>query len=190
MSSLVSIYGEENTEVISLTQSYRSTYEIVEFTRSMIPGGERIVPFNRRGEEPQISVVSSEKELLNAVEQDIRKLHSEGYHYVAVICKTAEESARVHAELNRSLPVRLVTKETPNFQKGTLVLPAYLAKGVEFDAVVIYDGSAEQYGRESERKLFYTACTRAMHLLHIFSLGEPSHFIPSANVASLSAGSL
>ncbi|MFD2877583.1 UvrD-helicase domain-containing protein [Paenibacillus rhizoplanae] len=49
LAGLVSIYGEENTEVISLTRSYRSTYEIVEFTRAMIPGGEKIVPFHRRG---------------------------------------------------------------------------------------------------------------------------------------------
>lgn len=49
LAGLVSIYGEENTEVISLTRSYRSTYEIVECTRAMIPGGEKIIPFNRRG---------------------------------------------------------------------------------------------------------------------------------------------
>ncbi len=183
LSSLVSIYGEENTEVISLTRSYRSTFEIVEFTRAMIPGGERIVPFNRRGEAPTLTVVNSESELLAAVEQDVLKLHAAGYHYVAVICKTAEESAEVHAKLQNSLPVRLVTKETPNFQKGTLVLPAYLAKGVEFDAVIIYDGSQEKYGRENERKLFYTACTRAMHLLHIYSLGQPSSFLPDPEAA-------
>ncbi|MEK5028977.1 RNA polymerase recycling motor HelD [Paenibacillus sp. FSL M7-1046] len=190
LAGLVSIYGEENTEVISLTRSYRSTYEIVEFTRAMIPGGERIVPFNRSGETPQLTVVESEPQLLASVEQDILNLHAEGYHYVAVICKTAEESARVHAGLQNRLPVRLVTKETPNFQKGTLVLPAYLAKGVEFDAVIIYDGSAERYGRESERKLFYTACTRAMHLLHIYSLGAPNHFLPAAVRESVTAGSL
>uniref|UniRef100_UPI00406CC44B RNA polymerase recycling motor HelD n=1 Tax=Paenibacillus sp. FSL R7-0345 TaxID=2954535 RepID=UPI00406CC44B len=190
LSSLVSIYGEENTEVISLTRSYRSTYEIVEFTRAMIPGGERIVPFNRRGEAPSLTVVESEPELLSAVKEDVLKLHAAGYHYVAVICKTAEESAEVHAKLQSSLPVRLVTKETPNFQKGTLVLPAYLAKGVEFDAVIIYDGSQEKYGRENERKLFYTACTRAMHLLHIYSLGLPSTFLPAAARESIEANPL
>ncbi|WP_394358177.1 ATP-binding domain-containing protein [Paenibacillus violae] len=60
-----------------------------------------------------------------------------------------------------------------------LVIPSYLAKGVEFDAVLLYDGSHHQYGHENERKLFYTACTRAMHELCIFTLGEPSHFITS-----------
>ncbi|MRN52424.1 RNA polymerase recycling motor HelD [Paenibacillus monticola] len=189
LASLVSVYGEENTEVISLTRSYRSTYEIVEFTRSMIPGGEKIVPFNRRGEEPLLSVVDSKSELLASVEKDIQELHSQGYHYVAVICKTAQESAEVHEELLSRIPVRLVTKETPNFQKGTLVLPAYLAKGVEFDAVIIYDGSAERYNRESERKLFYTACTRAMHLLHIYCLGEPNRFLTSASKQSMIAES-
>ncbi|SET35423.1 DNA helicase-2 / ATP-dependent DNA helicase PcrA [Paenibacillus sp. NFR01] len=180
LSGLVSIYGEENTEVISLTRSYRSTYEIVEYTKAMIPGGEHIVPFNRRGEAPSLTVVNCETDLLEAVKQDVRDIHAAGYNYVAVICKTAEESAAVYGKLKDSLPVRLVTKETPNFQKGTLVLPAYLAKGVEFDAVIIYDGSAERYGREHERKLFYTACTRAMHLLHIYSLGQPNAFLQDA----------
>nr|WP_246014098.1 RNA polymerase recycling motor HelD [Paenibacillus rhizophilus] len=182
LAGLESIYGKENTEVVSLTRSYRSTYEIVEFTRSMIPGGERIVPFNRRGEEPVIREVSGSEELLSKVEEDILSLHARGYHYVAVICKTAGESSGVYAGLKDKLAVQLVTKETTNFQKGTLVLPAYLAKGVEFDAVIIYDGSAKSYGRESERKLFYTACTRAMHVLHIFCLGEPSRFIPVQSV--------
>ncbi|MGR5914097.1 ATP-binding domain-containing protein [Bacillus pacificus] len=38
-----------------------------------------------------------------------------------------------------------------------------MAKGIEFDAVIIFDASHESYYRESERSLFYTACTRAMH---------------------------
>ncbi|KAA9004086.1 AAA family ATPase [Paenibacillus spiritus] len=179
LGGLVGIYGPENTEVISLTKSYRSTYEIVEFTRRMISGGERIIPFNRRGDAPQVIELHGRGELLSAVEADIRDLHERGYAYVAVICKTAKESAEVHEALKDRLPVRLVTKETPNFQKGTLILPAYLAKGVEFDAVLIWDGSAEAYSRESERKLFYTACTRAMHVLHVYCDGQPSPFLPS-----------
>ncbi|UJF32774.1 ATP-binding domain-containing protein [Paenibacillus hexagrammi] len=75
--------------------------------------------------------------------------------------------------------LRLITKHSPEFDQGVLVIPSYLAKGVEFDAVLIYDGSQVRYGREHERKLFYTACTRAMHFLHIYALGEPSEFITS-----------
>ncbi len=57
-------------------------------------------------------------------------------------------------------------------RRVVLVIPSYLAKGVEFDAVIVFDASAKQYGRESERKLFYTVCTRAMHELHLFYTGE------------------
>jgi len=180
LENLVSLYGEEETEVINLTQSYRSTHEIVEFTRRMIPGGDRIVPFNRSGEAPQVIPVKDEAALKQAVIQDIAELHAQGYEYVAVICRTDEESRRVHRELSESVQVRLITKNTPAFEKGTLVVPAYLAKGVEFDAVIIYNGSEEVYRRESDRKLFYTACTRAMHRLHIYHIGEKSRFIPDA----------
>ncbi|MGE7823061.1 RNA polymerase recycling motor HelD [Paenibacillus sp. NPDC093718] len=181
LENLVSLYGEEDTEVINLTQSYRSTYEIVDFTRQMIPGGERIVPFNRSGEAPQVVAVNDEERLHEAIVSDIRELHEQGFQYVAVICRTEEESRRVHKQLSADIPTRLITKTTPAFEKGTLVVPAYLAKGVEFDAVIIYNGSEDVYHRESDRKLFYTACTRAMHKLHVYHIGIKSHFIPDHN---------
>ncbi|WP_456287810.1 UvrD-helicase domain-containing protein [Paenibacillus sp. AK002] len=177
LENLVSLYGKEDTEVINLTQSYRSTYEIVNFTRQMIPGGERIVPFNRQGEAPRVVRVNDEEELHGAIVSDIRELHEQGFQYVAVICRTEEESRRVHQQLSADISARLITKTTPAFEKGTLVVPAYLAKGVEFDAVIIYNGAEDVYHRESDRKLFYTACTRAMHKLHVYHIGEKSHFI-------------
>lgn len=178
LKNLVSLYGEEETEVISLTRSYRSTYEIVNFTRKMIPGGEDIVPFNRPGEEPRVTAAINDEELCRLVISDIGELQAKGYHYVAVICKTEEESRRVQKQLSSSIQARLIAKTTPAFEKGTLVVPAYLAKGVEFDAVIIYNGSDDVYSKESERKLFYTACTRAMHELHIYFTGEKSRFLP------------
>ncbi|WP_458464227.1 RNA polymerase recycling motor HelD [Paenibacillus sp.] len=178
---LTNLYGPENTEVIELTRSYRSTREIVEFTRGMVPGGEEIIPFNRSGEKPKV-IISSDPELhINVITTDLKRLIEEGYESVAVICKTAEESRDVHAALSKELPTapKLIKKTTLAFEQGVHVIPAYLAKGVEFDAVLIYDGSAEQYAQEHERKLFYTACTRAMHLLHVYCVGKPSPFITS-----------
>ena len=178
---LTNLYGPENTEVIELTRSYRSTQEIVEFTRGMVPGGEEIIPFNRSGEKPAVNVSSDPEEHMKRITADLSHLIQEEYESVAVICKTAEESREVHEALSRVLPAapKLIKKTTLAFERGVHVIPAYLAKGVEFDAVLIYDGSAEQYAQEHERKLFYTACTRAMHLLHVYSLGKPSPFITS-----------
>lgn len=143
----------------------------------MIYGGEAIVPFNREGEKPEVRLVGDETELHGRIQDDIKALRSDGYDMIAVICKTAAESLKAYEELSADLPVKLIKKTTLSFEKGIHIIPAYLAKGVEFDAVLIYDGSDRKYTRETERKLFYTACTRAMHLLHVYSVGEPSRFI-------------
>jgi DNA helicase II / ATP-dependent DNA helicase PcrA len=107
----------------------------------------------------------------------VRKLQEEGHKTIAIICKTAQESREAFELLKKDIPVRLIKKETTSFEPGILVIPSYLAKGVEFDGVMIYNASKEQYGRESERTLFYTACTRAMHELHMYVMGETSPFV-------------
>ncbi|WP_141506049.1 RNA polymerase recycling motor HelD [Paenibacillus luteus] len=176
---LADIYSEEETEKIVLTRSYRSTQPIVAFTSRMIEGGDQIEPFNRDGEEPTITQVSDEVQLVKAMQDQIGQLVHAGYQSIAVICKTAAESKRVFAELQQELhTLRLVEKETVTFEKGIVVIPSYLAKGVEFDAVIISNAGEEYYERESERKLFYTACTRAMHELHLFYTGKLTRFIP------------
>ncbi len=70
------------------------------------------------------------------------------------------------------------------YEQGIVVIPAYLAKGIEFDAVIIYDASEDVYSDESVRRLFYTACTRAMHELQLYSVGEVSPFVLGANSES------
>ncbi|ARU60277.1 helicase [Tumebacillus avium] len=174
---LADLYPAEETELIVLRQSYRSTRQIVDFTRKMMPGGEQIEPFNREGEEPTVTQAENEADLTGNVLDRIHQLQAEGHQTVAVICKTAEESRAAHERLKEHVEVKLISKETVHFEPGLVVIPAYLAKGVEFDAVIIYNASQEQYGRESERRLFYTACTRAMHELHLYYIGAPSMFL-------------
>jgi len=174
---LTNLYGPEETEWIRLTRSYRSTREIVEFTRAMIEGGGEIEPFNRSGEKPAVLIARDKDELHRRIAESLERFMREGYESAAVICRTAEESEEAHKALSALLPVRLVRKDTPQFEKGVCVIPAYLAKGVEFDAVLIYNASEEVYARESERRLFYTACTRAMHALQVFAVGRPCRFI-------------
>ncbi|MHA7962751.1 RNA polymerase recycling motor HelD [Paenibacillus sp. CAU 1782] len=172
------LFPQEECERIVLKRSYRSTRQIVDFTRKMVPGGEEIIPFNRTGPEPVIEYSDSahQPERLSA---KLRSWHSEGYESLAIICKTALESEEVHKALLPLLPeIRLIQKETSTFIKGMVVIPVYLAKGVEFDAVVIANAGSSVYSRESERRLFYTACTRAMHELHLLSIGNLTPFSP------------
>ncbi len=169
--------NESNTERITLLNSYRSTEEIVEFTKDLIEKGEEIRPFNREGSKPKLFCVDSDEELYTEMENTIHALKEKGYETVAVICKTMEESERAYRELAPLVDVKLVGPEAKTFQKGVLIIPAYLAKGIEFDAVIIHNASQRAYHMEYERNLFYTACTRAMHELILYSVGEISPFI-------------
>ncbi|MDP4114266.1 MAG: RNA polymerase recycling motor HelD, partial [Bacillota bacterium] len=54
---ITKLYGADETEIINLTRSYRSTKPLVEFTRGLVPGGERIIPFERDGEKPVLTRV-------------------------------------------------------------------------------------------------------------------------------------
>ncbi|UUZ78864.1 UvrD-helicase domain-containing protein [Paenibacillus sp. P26] len=175
------LYGEEETEKIVLTRAYRSTREIVEFTRAMLPGGEAIEPFQRDGGKPVAVQASQPEERIRQIVRDVADLQAEGMGSLAIICKTAAESLEAYHALKDQLDLRLVTKETATFEKGIQVIPAYLAKGVEFDAVLLYDASKSVYHRESERKLFYTACTRAMHRLRLYAVGELSPFVTAVD---------
>ncbi|GIP38919.1 DNA helicase [Paenibacillus sp. J31TS4] len=179
------LYGEAETERILLTRSYRSTREIVEFTRGMLPGGEEIVPFDRSGGKPVVVRGASREQLAKRMAADLEALGAEGFASVAVLCKTEAESREACRTLEAlGAEVRLLTKESPSFEKGTVVVPAYLAKGVEFDAVLLYDASAAAWHRESERKLFYTACTRAMHRLALYCAGELSPFVAALDAST------
>ncbi|NUJ15858.1 AAA family ATPase [Bacillus glycinifermentans] len=167
----------EKTETIRLVRSYRSTRDIVEFTKPLIKGGEDIEPFNRRGVKPTLTISDDPALHHKKIASCITALQGEGHKTIAVICKTVQECKEAFRQLEKHTALKLIDKETRVFQKEVVIIPVYLAKGIEFDAVIVYDGSKNRYARERERTLFYTACTRAMHELHLFSLGEESPFL-------------
>ncbi|CAM4352369.1 RNA polymerase recycling motor HelD [Paenibacillus phoenicis] len=179
---LLRLYGPEQTETIQLRRSYRSTRPIVEFTRSLIPGGEHIEPFDRNGELPVLTQVADSDELHRRIEARVAELKEQGAATIAIICRSAAESAAAYEDLrgDRIAELKLVTRDSVEYKQGVVVIPAYLAKGIEFDAVILYDASASCYGEENVRRLFYTACTRAMHHLQLFSVGAASPFMEPA----------
>lgn len=183
-SPLVRLFGEADTSLFCLLRSYRSTREIVEFTKSMLPDGGDIVPFDRKGPKPVLTRLDSRENRDSQILADIAALRGKGLESIAIITKTAAESREAYESLriqgNETL--QLITKETMNFEKGAMVIPVHLAKGVEFDAVFVYDASPEAYGRDNERKLLYTACTRAMHRLHLYTTGDWSPFVQALPV--------
>lgn len=174
---LTSLYGPDKTELINMTRSYRSTKPIIEFTRKLVPNGERIIPFERDGERPELKQLSNHAELHSCIASKVADLRSVGYQSIAIICKSAEESIRAYESLSSIDGLKLLKSNSIEYEQGVVVIPSYLSKGIEFDAVIIYDASEHVYGVESLRRVFYTSCTRAMHYLQLYSVGEPSPFL-------------
>ncbi|TSB44706.1 RNA polymerase recycling motor HelD [Alkalicoccobacillus porphyridii] len=162
--------------LMSLSKSYRSTKEIVEFTKELLQSDE-IEAFNRSGTLPRIVEVDQKTTVYTTVIDESKRLVGNGHKSVAIITKTAKEAAEVYESIKETLAVRLLTTESYEFEKGLLVVPSYLSKGIEFDAVIIPNASAEVYKQERDRTLLYTVCTRAMHELNIISFGEMSPFL-------------
>jgi DNA helicase II / ATP-dependent DNA helicase PcrA len=169
-----------SVETYVLNRTYRSTKPIALFTNHLLEDGHQIEPFNREGNAPTAYTVGDTKDLPAHISEQVKSYRQKGHQTIAIICKTAQESRRAFDLLKVYLPIRLIEKRTLSYELGIVVIPSYLAKGIEFDAVIIYDSS--KYSRETERKLFYTACTRAMHELHIASVGTPSPLITNGTL--------
>jgi DNA helicase-2/ATP-dependent DNA helicase PcrA len=178
---LPEILGSKKPALLTLSKTYRSTREIVEFSRAMLLTRSAIEPIQRSGDKPRVVKLPSYNDIFINLAKDIHSLLKEDVQSVAVICKTAAESLKVYNELKTKAQIHLLTKEDDQFISGIVVIPSYLAKGLEFDAVLVVDASMEKYGREEERKLLYTACTRALHKLILYYSGSPSPFLPMAD---------
>lgn len=169
--TMLDILGRQRSTLTHLTRSYRSTEQITKFTRAMLEGGDTIEYIAREGAKPVITRAETEEALMRALQVRLLELRRSGVQSIAVICRSAADADRVFRRLERLGQIALVTHRATAFETGSVVLPAYLAKGLEFDAVLIHNAGAAVYGRENERKLLYTACTRALHDLFIFYTG-------------------
>ncbi|MGN7941828.1 RNA polymerase recycling motor HelD [Virgibacillus sp. 6R] len=172
---LKDLFNGESIETIKLTRSYRSTKQIIEFTSAILEKNEEIEPFNRNGQKPIILEKNDENEIIAQIVDKIK--NNSTYKTTAIICKTQKEANRVFDILKDSIEVELIDKRSNQFDSGVVIIPAYLAKGIEFDCVILFNASYEQYGSEETRNLFYTACTRAMHELLIFYTMEATPFL-------------
>jgi DNA helicase-2/ATP-dependent DNA helicase PcrA len=178
------LMAPEETSVLKLTTSYRSTEPIVEYTKGILDAEDAmgITPFQRKGEAPKMIACKDGGQLGEKIAADISALLAQGYGTIGVITKTAYETGNASALLKEKLPdevpITLVTGGSAELPKGVSVLPSYLAKGIEFDAVLVWDASSSCYGKVKDRKLLYTVCTRALHILHIYHTGEPSPWLP------------
>lgn len=168
------LFDPEKTDVVQLTKSYRSTKELTNFTKQILRQGEKIEAFDRRGPKPAFYKRDSLEKEYNALE-DILVENDEQKLTTAIITKTLAEAKEVAKVLKeRKIKATLIGSANQRLVPGTLVMPSYLAKGLEFDAVIAWNVSRDNYHQLDETQLLYTITSRAMYKLDLIYTGEKS----------------
>ncbi len=169
------IFPPDKSQYLTLEQSYRTTIEIMNLANKVIKevpieGLILAKPVVRHGENPLILKMKSCEEIITAVELKIKELKKEGFYSIALIGKTLKECINIHKSINkkRTLKVKLLDEKESIYNSDVVIVPSYLAKGLEFDAVIIINID-DIYGEEElDLKLLYVALTRALHRMYIY----------------------
>ncbi|MBE7103741.1 AAA family ATPase [Bacillus cereus] len=170
----------QETGYYELTRSYRSTKEIIEFANEIIKNAEIPVglatPVFRSGED--VKVIRAEDQFTEVL-KTLQHLQNEDVKTIAVIGRTDDECRDIYEKLtNAGWTVNVIEADQSKYEGGISVVPVYLAKGLEFDAVILIDVDEEHYkNTKHDAKLLYVACTRSLHDLWIFHSGEASPLI-------------
>lgn len=171
------LFDPEKTDVVQLTKSYRSTKELTEFTKQILRQGEKIEAFDRRGPLPAFYKRDSIEKEYRALE-DILAENEQQDLTTAIITKTLAEAQEVAKVLKeRKIKATLIGSANQRLVPGTLIMPSYLAKGLEFDAVIAWEVSEENYNHRDETQLLYTIASRAMYKLDLIYTGEKSSLL-------------
>lgn len=177
LKQLGTMFDPEKTKVVQLTKSYRSTKQITDFTKHILIDGEAIEAFEREGNKPQVYQAGDEQEGVATV-IDILNKYQNDHDAVAIIGKDLKNSEELYQKLNaNNIKTTLIRTENQRLVKGPIVVPSYLAKGLEFDAVIVWNANDQQYHGNDERQLLYTICSRAMHELSLVSIGSPTSLL-------------
>ena len=151
----------DNTKYVELNKTYRSSSEIIEFANKIL--GLKYVSAIRKESNTPVLYRKDYK----CLKDDINYLRKK-YQSVAIITKTKKETEKLYNMLKYEINDISIINENKEFNKNLVILPSYLAKGLEFDSVISYNDENNKYKKE-ERYLFYVTVTRAQHELIVYN---------------------
>jgi DNA helicase-2/ATP-dependent DNA helicase PcrA len=182
--SLLEQVFDGQADLVNLEQSYRTTVEIMEAANlviSQLPDYNLIKakPVIRHGEPVKMIVTDDEEQMMADIWARLSELRHGDFKSVAVICKTETECLEVHSYLKKQgMAVPIITGKENEYHSGVVIVPVYLAKGLEFDVVMLVNVDDQRYGmNELDIKLLYVAMTRPLHLLYVYCCGETAELL-------------
>lgn len=152
-------------EVMKLCKSYRSSFEITQFAQHIRPNDE-LEPIIRHGQEPEIIKYKNTEEEIHGIIDLITTFEKSGYQSLGIICKTELQAKAIAEQLkNHIKDIYFLSSQSSAFVKGIIVTSAHMAKGLEFDEVIIPQVNDKNYHSAMDQSMLYVGVTRAMHRL-------------------------
>ncbi len=172
------ILQKENSVLLAMNKSFRSTDEIIQFSSRLIDTAIPVESFGRSGDVPGIYGAEYFPQGIELLQKEIAVCKEQGYQSIALICKSEKDAYALWGHLRDRIPVQVIDKNHSGVIKDTFIIPVYMAKGLEFDAVLICDVDDTHYKTAADKKLLYIGCTRALHRLNLFYTGTISSLLP------------
>lgn len=160
LEELTSIF--ESSKYITLTKTYRSTGKIIDYTNKILGLNHVTAIRNDKASD----IIFRNNITKNDFLTDINNLKTISKS-IAIITKNDKEAEKVYNMLKDDLDIMLIDV-FGHIKRDLVVVPSYVAKGLEFDSVIIYTDTNNKY-QEKDKYLFYVACTRAQHNLIIYN---------------------
>ncbi len=168
------ILDKKRSVLITMNKSFRCTNEILDFSKRFLQKESEIQSFSRSGRVPEIYEARNQEGLDELLIKEIQLCREENYQSVGLLCKTERDAMAVYQRLKDRLEIRCINSDAIADIRGVCILPLYMAKGLEFDAVLLCDTDGEHYTTEADQQLLYIGCTRALHRLNLFYTGQKS----------------
>ena len=171
------ILNKKKSSLIMLDKSFRCTNEILNFSLKFIEQSSQIKSFNRNGDSPKVYIADNSEIFIDEIVKEINLCQEKGFQSICLICKTEKNSIYLFNKIKHKLDIQLIKNGSVSDLQGVFILPVYMSKGLEFDAVLICDADSQNYHDEDDKNLLYVACTRALHKLSLFCENEVSPLI-------------
>ncbi|UMZ75144.1 RNA polymerase recycling motor HelD [Natranaerofaba carboxydovora] len=182
------IFSGEATE-LTLQQSYRTTIEIMNLANTVLVNGisdQSILakPVVRHGDNPDVTEFANKDQLAFKAKEKIVSLQNKNYSSIAIIGKTLEECEKIKELLEQLglTETTLLTGLEEEYNAGVVIVPAYAAKGLEFDGALIVNLDETFTCSELDTKLLYVAMTRAIHTLFVYYMKDTIAHLKDKNL--------
>ena len=153
----------DSSKYLELNKTYRSTSKIIGYTNNIL--GLEHVSAIRNNNARDVVIRNSEEynDILNDL-NDLIKISKS----VAIITKDNTECDKIYDYLKDKIDIVKIDNGSDKFSRKLVIVPSYIAKGLEFDSVIVYTSKDNKYTKD-EKYLFYVACTRSQHNLIVYN---------------------